>query len=63
LDLLLVAKDSARFGDVSDSFFLGILPPCRNPREMPSFLITLFDWSWLGNAIDPKYPLHFNGLR
>ncbi len=62
LDLLFVAKDSARLGDVSDSFFLGVLPPCRNPREMASFLITLFDWSWLGNAIDPKYPLHFNGL-
>jgi hypothetical protein len=62
LDLLFVAKDSARLGDVGDSFFLGILPPCRNPRETASFLMTLFDWSWLGNAIDPKYPLHFNGL-
>jgi hypothetical protein len=62
LDLLFVAKDSARLGDVSDSFFLGVLPPCRNGREMASFLITIFDWSWLGNAIDPKYPLHFNGL-
>jgi hypothetical protein len=62
LDLLFVAKDSARLGDVSDSFFLGVLPPCRNPRETASFLMTLFDWSWLGNAIDPKYPLHFNGL-
>jgi hypothetical protein len=62
LDLLFVAKDSARLGDVSDSFFLGVLPPCRNPRETASFLTTLFDWSWLGNAIDPKYPLHFNGL-
>jgi hypothetical protein len=62
LDLLLIAKDSARLGDVSDRFFLGILPPCHNPRETASFLITLFDWSWLGNAIDPKYPLHFNGL-
>jgi hypothetical protein len=62
LDLLFVAKDSARLGGVSDSFFLGVLPPCRNLREMTSFLITLFDWSWLGNAIDPKYPLHFNGL-
>lgn len=62
LDLLFVAKDSARLVDVSDSFFLGVLPPCRTPREMASFLMTLFDWSWLGNAIDPKYPLHFNGL-
>ena len=47
LDLLFVAKDSARLGDVSDSFFLGVLPPCRNGREMASFLITIFDWSWL----------------
>ena len=62
LDLLFVAKDSARLGDVSDSFFLGILPPCRKLQETASFLITLFDWSWLGNAIDPKYPLHFNGM-
>jgi hypothetical protein len=62
LDLLFVAKDSARLGDVSDSFFLGVLPPCHNLRETASFLITIFDWSWLGNAIDPKYPLHFNGL-
>ena len=62
LDLLFVAKDSARLGDVSDSFFLGVLPPCRNGREMASFLMTIFDWSWLGNAIDPKYPLHFNGM-
>jgi hypothetical protein len=62
LDLLFVAKDSARLGDVNDSFFLGVLPPSRTPREMASFLMTLFDWSWLGNAIDPQYPLHFNGL-
>jgi hypothetical protein len=62
LDLLFVAKDSARLGDVSDSFFLGVLPPCRSAREMASFLTTIFDWSWLANAIDPKYPLHFNGL-
>ena len=62
LDLLFVAKDSARLGGVSDSFFLGVLPPCRSLREMASFLISLFDWSWLGNAIDPNYPLAFNGL-
>ena len=62
LDLLFVAKESARLGDVSDSFFLGVLPQCRTPQEMASFLMTLFDWSWLGNALDPKYPLHFNGL-
>jgi hypothetical protein len=62
LDLLFVAKDSTRLGDVSNSFFLGVLPPCRGLREMASFLTTVFDWSWLGNAIDPHYPLHFNGL-
>jgi hypothetical protein len=62
LDLLLAAKDSARLGEVTDSFFLGVLPPSRDLREMAGFLMTLFDWSWLGNAIDPKYPVHFNGL-
>ncbi len=62
LDLLFTAQDSARLGDVSDSFFLGVLPQCRSPRDVASFLMTLFDGSWLGNAIDPKYPLHFNGL-
>ncbi len=61
LDLLFVAKDSARLGDVGDSFFLGVLPP-SHPREIAGFLMTLFDWSWLGNAIDPKYPTQFNGL-
>jgi hypothetical protein len=62
LDLLVIAKDSARLGDVRDSFFLGVLPPCRNLQQVASFLMTLFDWSWLGNAIDPKYPLDFNGV-
>ncbi len=62
LDLLFVAKDSARLNLVRDSFFLGVLPPYRDLRELAGFLMTLFDWSWLGNAIDPKYPAHFNGL-
>lgn len=62
LDLLFIAKDSARIDHVSDSFFLSVLPPTHNLRELASFLMTLFDWSWLGNAIDPKYPLDFNGL-
>jgi hypothetical protein len=53
LDLLFVAKDSARLGDVSDSFFLGV-PPCATGKGQ--FSDNLFDWSWLGNAIDPKYP-------
>lgn len=62
LDLLFVAKDSARLDDVSDSFFLGVLPPYRALPDLANFVVTIFDWSWLRNAIDPKYPLAFNGL-
>jgi hypothetical protein len=62
LDLLSVAKNSARLNDVSDSFFLGVLPPYRRLPELANFVVTIFDWSWLGNAIDPNYPLAFNGL-
>jgi hypothetical protein len=62
LDLLLVAKESARLGHVSDTFFLGVLPPHRGLPELANFVLTIFDWSWLGNAIDPNYPLAFNGL-
>jgi hypothetical protein len=62
LDLFFVARDSARLEGVSDSFFLGVLPPGGGWPELTSFLITIFDWSWLGNAIAPAYPKHFNGL-
>ena len=62
LDLLFTAKNSARLRKVSDNFFLAVLPPCRNLRELSDFLVTLFDWSWLGNAIAPNYPARFNGL-
>ena len=62
LDLLFTAKNSARLREVSDNFFIAVLPPCRNLRELSDFLVTLFDWSWLGNAIAPNYPARFNGL-
>ena len=63
LDLLVMTKDSARLGEVNDSFFLGALPPSQTMQQLASFLMTLFDWSWLGNAMDPKYPLPtFNGV-
>ena len=62
LDLFFTARESARLSEISDSFFVAILPPCRNLREIASFLVTVFDWSWLGNAIDPNYPAHFNGI-
>lgn len=62
LDLFLVAKNSARLNDVADSFFLEILPASRRLSELAGFVVTIFDWSWLGNAIDPKYPVVFNGL-
>jgi hypothetical protein len=62
LDLLAVAKDSARLGGLGDNFFLGILPPTYDLRELASFVATIFDWSWLGNAIRPAYPMQFNGL-
>ena len=62
LDLLSVARSSARLSNVSDSFFLGVLPPHHRLPELADFVVTIFDWSWLGNAIDPKYPLAFNGL-
>ena len=47
---------------MSDSFFLGVLPPYHALPDLVNFVVTIFDWSWLGNAIDPKYPLAFNGL-
>ncbi len=54
LDLLFVAKQSTRLGHVSDSFFLGILPPYHALPDLANFIVKIFDWSWLGNAIDPK---------
>ncbi len=62
LDLLSIARHSARLGDVSDSFFTAILPAAGDFQKHINFLITLFDWSWLGNAIDPHYPIPFAGL-
>ncbi len=32
------------------------------PAEIAGFIASVVDWSWLGNAIDPAYPLPFNGL-
>lgn len=62
LDLLSLAKHSARLKDVSDSFFVGVLPKLHDLREWGSFFVTIFDWSWLGNVIEPNYPLSFAGL-
>ncbi len=62
LDLLGMALASARLGAVSDSFFLAVLPPHNGVREMAGSMATIFDWSWLGNAIAPGFPEPFNGL-
>ncbi|MEO7165981.1 MAG: hypothetical protein ABI016_02985 [Chthoniobacterales bacterium] len=62
LDLLAGALDSARLNGVEDSFFLAVLPPHGGLREIVGFVATIFDWSWLGNAIAPTFPQAFNGL-
>ena len=62
LDLALTARQSSRLSGVSDDFFLGVLPSTQDLRGFASYLITLFDWSWLGNAIHANYPLKFNGI-
>jgi hypothetical protein len=62
LDLVGTARDSARAGDVNDSFFLAALASVHTLPGIASFLISLLDWSWLGNAIAPSYPMQFNGL-
>ena len=62
LDLFATARASARLGGVRDSFFLAVLPPHHGIREIAGFVATIFDWSWLGNAISPAFPAPFNGL-
>lgn len=62
LDLFSAAQNSARLAAVSDNFFLAVLPPHHGLRDSANFLLTISDWSWLGNAIAPEYPLSFNGL-
>ncbi|MGB8476863.1 MAG: hypothetical protein WCE61_22520 [Candidatus Acidiferrum sp.] len=62
LDLIATARDSARLSGVRDSFFLAVLPPHHGIREIAGFVATIFDWSWLGNAISPAFPVPFNGL-
>ena len=62
LDLFAMARDSARLSGVHDSFFLAVLPPHQGIREITGFVTTIFDWSWLGNAISPAFPEPFNGL-
>lgn len=62
LDLFATARDSARLSGVGDSFFLASLPPHHGIREIAGFVATIFDWSWLGNAISPAFPEPFNGL-
>ena len=61
LDLLEVARDSARITGVGSEFFLAILPH-QGLRQIAVFISSIFDWSWLGNAISPDYPEPFNGL-
>jgi hypothetical protein len=62
LDLFVTARDSARLSGVRDTFFLAVLPPLHGIRDLAEFLVTMFDWSWLGNAINPAFPVPFNGL-
>lgn len=61
IDMWQTAKQSARLSGVSDEFFLGVMP-IANPAKVADFFATLYDWSWLGNSIDPRYPLTFNGM-
>ncbi len=62
LDLFATARASARLSGVRDSFFLAVLPPHHGIGEIAGFVATIFDWSWLGNAISPAFPEPFNGL-
>ncbi|HEY1581545.1 MAG TPA: hypothetical protein VGF73_00435 [Chthoniobacterales bacterium] len=62
LDLFTTARGSARLSGVPDTFFLAVLPPLHGIRGLAGFLVTIFDWSWLGNAIGPAFPVPFNGL-
>ncbi len=62
LDLFVIARDSARVTGVADTFFLAILPPLHSLPQLGGFITTIFDWSWLGNAIAPGFPQPFNGL-
>jgi len=62
LDVWALARGSVRGAGLGDTFFLNVLPPVSQPADIVSFIATVIDWSWLGNAIDPAYPLSFNGL-
>lgn len=62
LDLWTLAQDSVRMSGPGDGFFLGVMPAVGNLGAMASSLATIIDWSWLGNGIDPAYPIKFNGL-
>lgn len=62
LDLFAVARNSARLSGVGSEFFLAVLPPHQGIRPIAAFITSIFDWSWLGNAISPDYSEPFNGL-
>ncbi|MBD1878311.1 hypothetical protein [Coleofasciculus sp. FACHB-T130] len=61
-DLLINSQRSARLNGVSDDFFLAVLPKINNFRDLGIFFTSIFDPFWLGNPIDPNYPVTFNGL-
>jgi hypothetical protein len=61
LDVAFNAQRSARL-NVTDAFFLKVLPPMENLNDLGVFLSQLFDAFWFGNAIKPEYPFDFNGM-
>ena len=62
LDVWVLLQESGRASGLSDSFFLGVTTPLREGRDLATYLVTVFDWSWLGNAIEPSFPVRFEGL-
>lgn len=61
LDLALTAQRSTRL-DAPETFFLEVLPEIHGWRDLLQFFALRFDAFVLGNPIEPRYPVRFNGL-
>lgn len=61
LDVAISAQRSSRL-NVSDDFFLAVLPRLQGGKDVILFLSQIVDAFWFGNPIRPDYPFTFDGL-
>jgi hypothetical protein len=61
LDVFINVQNSARL-EVSDDFFLGVLPKFKTTEDFLVYILSIIDSFWIGNPIRENFSVKFDGL-